>query len=336
MYELLLKFIMHPSLKNELLLLFVNKSFVKSFLELFDSEDPRERDYLKTILHRIYGKYMPLRSYVKEQIMHLLLCITCEAENHNGLTELLEILSSITSGLSVPLKPEHQDFFRRVLVPLHKVKTLQTFNTQLQLCVKNYLEKQPALSSDLVKGLLKYWPLTCPAKEVIFIGEIEEVFELLGSQADSKYPEFGAALLKRLIITAQGMHYQAAERSLLLLNSEYLQKFVKNNMAKAYPIIVKGLLHSSQNSHWNQTVTTITYSVIRSYMELNRDQSKSSRHRRSRNSRRAPPARAKPAASGSSCTPSSLCPRQRASSRWCSTSRLRALRTGCDLSSYNC
>ena len=30
-------------------------------LDLFDSEDPRERDYLKTILHRIYGKIMALR-----------------------------------------------------------------------------------------------------------------------------------------------------------------------------------------------------------------------------------------------------------------------------------
>jgi hypothetical protein len=28
---------------------------VLKLLELFDSEDPRERDYLKTILHRIYG-----------------------------------------------------------------------------------------------------------------------------------------------------------------------------------------------------------------------------------------------------------------------------------------
>ena len=42
-------------------------------------------------------------------------------------------------------------------------------------------------------------------------------------------------------------------------------------MAKAYPIIVKGLLHGSQNQHWNATVTTITYSVIRTYMEMNRD-----------------------------------------------------------------
>jgi Protein phosphatase 2A regulatory B subunit (B56 family) len=30
--------------------------FVVRLLDLFDSEDPRERDYLKTILHRIYGK----------------------------------------------------------------------------------------------------------------------------------------------------------------------------------------------------------------------------------------------------------------------------------------
>jgi serine/threonine-protein phosphatase 2A regulatory subunit B' len=100
-------------------------------VELFDSEDPRERDYLKTILHRIYGKFMRLRPYIKEQVMNLLLKVTYEMESHNGMTELLEILQSITQGLSVPLKPEHVSFFNRVLIPLHKVKNLSTFNTQL-------------------------------------------------------------------------------------------------------------------------------------------------------------------------------------------------------------
>lgn len=47
---------------------------------------------------------------------------------------------------------------------------------------------------------------------------------------------------------------------------------VKGNIMKAYPIIVQGLLNGSQQQHWNQTVTTITYQVIRSYMEMNRDQ----------------------------------------------------------------
>ena len=98
-------------------------------LDLFDSEDPRERDYLKTILHRIYGKFMVLRTPIRVQVMNLLLKVTYEYENHNGLTELLEILSSIVSGFTTPLKPEHQEFFLRVMVPLHKVKQLSNFNT---------------------------------------------------------------------------------------------------------------------------------------------------------------------------------------------------------------
>lgn len=98
-------------------------------LDLFDSEDPRERDYLKTILHRIYGKFMSLRTPIRNQVMNLLLKVTYEHETHNGLTELLEILSSIISGFAAPLKPEHQEFFKRVMLPLHRVKTLSTFNT---------------------------------------------------------------------------------------------------------------------------------------------------------------------------------------------------------------
>jgi hypothetical protein len=40
-------------------------------LDLFDSEDPRERDYLKTTLHRIYGKFLPLRSFIRKSIKNI-------------------------------------------------------------------------------------------------------------------------------------------------------------------------------------------------------------------------------------------------------------------------
>lgn len=128
------------------------------------------------------------------------------------------------------------------------------------------------LCIPLIKGLLKFWPITCPAKEVIFINEIEEVLEVLGNHANDKFNEFGPALLKRLLATAKGMHYQAAERALVLLNSDVLQKLVRQNSSVAYPLVVKGLLRGSNQAHWNQTVTTMTYSVIRTYMEFNRDQ----------------------------------------------------------------
>lgn len=42
-------------------------------LELFDSEDPRERDFLKTILHRIYGKFLGLRAFIRKQINNIFL-----------------------------------------------------------------------------------------------------------------------------------------------------------------------------------------------------------------------------------------------------------------------
>ncbi len=45
--------------------------FFAQLLDLFDSEDPRERDFLKTTLHRIYGKFLGLRAYIRKQINNI-------------------------------------------------------------------------------------------------------------------------------------------------------------------------------------------------------------------------------------------------------------------------
>uniref|UniRef100_A0A3B5RBG3 Protein phosphatase 2, regulatory subunit B', delta n=1 Tax=Xiphophorus maculatus TaxID=8083 RepID=A0A3B5RBG3_XIPMA len=65
---------------------------ILQLLELFDSEDPRERDFLKTILHRIYGKFLGLRAYIRRQINNIFYRFIYETEHHNGIAELLEIL----------------------------------------------------------------------------------------------------------------------------------------------------------------------------------------------------------------------------------------------------
>jgi hypothetical protein len=73
--------------------------------------------------------------------------------------------------------------------------------------MKNFLEKDKTLGIDLINGLLKYWPITCPAKEVVYINEIEEILETIGSEADKNFNLFGPKLLHRLVQTAQNMHY---------------------------------------------------------------------------------------------------------------------------------
>ena len=84
-------------------------------LELFDSEDPRERDFLKTVLHRIYGKFLGLRAFIRKQINNIFLRFIYETEHFNGVSELLEILGSIINGFALPLKVEHKQFLVKVL-----------------------------------------------------------------------------------------------------------------------------------------------------------------------------------------------------------------------------
>ena len=64
----------------------------EKLLDLFDSEDPRERDFLKTVLHRIYGKFLGLRAFIRKQINNIFLRFVYETEHFNGVGELLEIL----------------------------------------------------------------------------------------------------------------------------------------------------------------------------------------------------------------------------------------------------
>ena len=107
-YEFLLRYVCANDTDAKIAKKYVDQSFVVRLLELFDSEDPRERDYLKTILHRIYGKFMVHRPFVRKAINNVFYRFVFETEHHNGIAELLEILGSIINGFALPLKDEHK------------------------------------------------------------------------------------------------------------------------------------------------------------------------------------------------------------------------------------
>jgi len=103
---------------------------VQDFLELFDSEESVERDYLKNILHKLYAKVswlcnilklVPRRKMIRKAINECFFSLIHDAHKFNGAAELLDILASIISGFAVPLRDEHVIFFKNVIIPLHKV-----------------------------------------------------------------------------------------------------------------------------------------------------------------------------------------------------------------------
>eukprot|EP00073_Rattus_norvegicus_P018500 XP_003750659.4 PREDICTED: serine/threonine-protein phosphatase 2A 56 kDa regulatory subunit delta isoform-like [Rattus norvegicus] len=152
-YEFFLRFLESPDFQPNIAKKYIDQKFVLALLDLFDSEDPRERDFLKTILHRIYGKFLGLRAYIRRQINHIFYRFIYETEHHNGIAELLEILGSIINGFALPLKEEHKMFLIRVLLPLHKVKSLSVYHPQLAYCVVQFLEKESSLTEPVISLL---------------------------------------------------------------------------------------------------------------------------------------------------------------------------------------
>ncbi|MQL93379.1 hypothetical protein Taro_026039 [Colocasia esculenta] len=176
-YEFFLRFVASPETDAKLAKRYIDHSFVLRLLDLFDSEDPREREYLKTILHRIYGKFMVHRPFIRKAINNIFYQFIFETEKHNGIAELLEILGSIINGFALPLKEEHKLFLVRGLIPLHKPKCIAMYHQQLSYCITQFVEKDCKLTDTVIRGLLKYWPVTNSSKEVMFLGELEEVLE---------------------------------------------------------------------------------------------------------------------------------------------------------------
>ena len=68
--------------------------------------------------------------------------------------------------------------------------------------MKNFIEKDKLLGIDLINGLLKFWPITCPAKEVVYINEIEEILEAISPEGEKKFNDYGPKLLKQLVSTS--------------------------------------------------------------------------------------------------------------------------------------
>ncbi|XP_062503236.1 serine/threonine-protein phosphatase 2A 56 kDa regulatory subunit gamma isoform-like isoform X2 [Corticium candelabrum] len=264
-YEFFLRFLESPDFQPNTAKKHIDAKFVLHLLELFDTEDPRERDFLKTTLHRIYGKFLGLRAYIRKQINNIFYSFIYETERHNGVAELLEILGSIINGFALPLKEEHKAFLLRVLIPLHKVKSLSLYHPQLAYCVVQFLEKDSSLTGPVVKGLLKFWPKTHSPKEVMFLNELEEILDVI---EPSEFVKVMDPLFKRLARCVSSPHFQVAERALYYWNNEYITSLINDNSDRVLPIMF-GALYKNSKSHWNKTIHGLIYNALKLLMEMN-------------------------------------------------------------------
>ncbi|KAJ7351740.1 Serine/threonine-protein phosphatase 2A 56 kDa regulatory subunit beta isoform [Desmophyllum pertusum] len=238
-YEFFLRFLESAEFQPSVAKKHIDQKFVLQLLELFDSEDPAREIFSRLFVY--------------------------ETEHFNGVGELLEILGSIINGFALPLKSEHKMFLNRVLIPLHKVKCLGLYHAQLAYCVVQFLEKDATLTEHVVLGLLKYWPKTSSQKEVMFLGEIEEILDVIDPAQFQKVME---PLFKNIARCVSSPHFQVAERALYFWNNEYIMSLIEENSNAILPIMFSCLYRISKD-HWNQTIVALVYNVLKTFMEMN-------------------------------------------------------------------
>lgn len=263
-YEFLLRFVASPETDAKVAKRYIDHSFVLRLLDLFDSEDPREREYLKIILHRVYGKFMVHRPYIRKAINNIFYRFVFETEKHNGIAELLEILGSIINGFALPLKEEHKLFLVRTLIPLHKPKCLAMYHQQLTYCMTQFVEKDCKLADTVIRGLLKYWPVTNSSKEVMFLGELEEILE---ATQPTDFQRCMVPLFRRIAQCLTSLHFQVAERALFLWNNDHIENLIKQHRKVILPIIFPALERNARN-HWNQAVHSLSLNIRKIFYDL--------------------------------------------------------------------
>ncbi|PON45053.1 Protein phosphatase [Parasponia andersonii] len=254
-YDILLRLVTTTDPKT--LSSFVDHHFLVRVLPLFQSEDPRERESLKNVYHRIYTRFTFYRSFMRKAMTNVFLNYVFETEKHCGIGELLEIWGSIINGFTVPLKEEHKLFLMRVLIPLHKTKGMQGYHRQLAYCVCQFVQKEPALGGVVVRGILKYWPVTNCQKEVLLIGELEELVENIDPD---QYRKLALPLCAQITRCLNSWNSQVAERALYVWNNEHFVRMASMAMEEVFPLLVEGI-EKNLKWHWSKSVRQLTQNV---------------------------------------------------------------------------
>ncbi|KAL8556506.1 hypothetical protein ACS0TY_004086 [Phlomoides rotata] len=262
-YDILLRLLIN--LDSKILHEYIDESFIVNLLALFQTDDPRERDSLKNVIHRVYSKLHSLRSFMRRAMNDVFLHYIYETEKkHGGIGDVLEIWGTIINGFSVPLKEEHKLFLMRVLIPLHRPKGMQAYHKQLAYCVYQFVEKEPMLGVDVVRGMLRYWPVTNCQKEVLLIGELEELVENMETE---QYNILALPLCRQITKCLNSCNSQVAERALYVWNNEWFVKMASQAVDEVFPIVVQGI-EKNLNDHWSKSVRQLTENVKEMLVEM--------------------------------------------------------------------
>jgi len=208
--------------------------------------------------------FLLLRGFVKSEIENIFHTFCYENQYHNGIAELLEILGSIINGYGVPLREEHKDFLFETIMPLHRTRYVGLYHPQLAFCVIKYLDKDPYLTNKVVEELLKFYPKSDSAKELLFLDEIEDILSIIDVEEFESIQEIVFKQVSECIMSGR---FQSAERALALWNNESILNYILDNAGDILRIVFPALHYASKH-HWHKAIRSLATTVLKLFLEI--------------------------------------------------------------------
>lgn len=269
-YNILLRFVSETEIDFSLKKRLIDASFIRQLLQLFDTQDPVERDFLKTITHRIYSLITHRRALIRRLICNTFCDFVYENQNKRGIAELLDILASIITGFAVPIKAEHRNMLVRALLPLHKSPAVMSYHSQLSYCMAIYASKDHTCSEVIISHLIKYWPVGSATLEILFLQELQEIMEYAH---DDDMANFCEPLSHRMAQCIGSMHFQVAESTILLWQGNRFSALMLESDTFRPTVfrILFPVLYKNHRDHWHESLRYLSLSLLHQYMEVDRE-----------------------------------------------------------------
>ena len=154
----------------------VSRLFISNLVELFQTELASEREMLVKMMRNLWNKMPRRQEAIISVIQHALQSCVYETpwEVHCGLTDLLSFVNTVAADFATEptLEPAHRRLLIRSIMPLHSLGYVRRCHDALRECVVIFVEKDPSLSSEVLRVLLRLWPATSTAKEEMFLEEV--------------------------------------------------------------------------------------------------------------------------------------------------------------------
>lgn len=99
----------------------------------------------------------------------------------------------------------------------------------------------------------------------MFLGEMEEILDVI---EPSQFVKIQEPLFKQVARCVSSPHFQVAERALYFWNNEYILSLIEDNCHTVLPAVF-GTLYQVSKEHWNQTIVSLIYNVLKTFMEMN-------------------------------------------------------------------